>query len=69
MQVADILLSCCCLLLPAGVWLLARCADLAGLQYDVRNFGWCLLALFGLGLLFRAAALLAMLFLHRDKQR
>lgn len=38
---------------PAGVWLLARCADLQGLEYDVRRFGLCLLALFGLGLLFR----------------
>lgn len=37
----------------AGVWLLARCADLQGLEYDVRRFGLCLLALFGLGLLFR----------------
>ncbi|KAL4448129.1 hypothetical protein ABPG75_005348 [Micractinium tetrahymenae] len=52
-----------------GVWLLARCADLQGLEYDVRRFGLCLLALFGLGLLFRAAALLAMFSLHRDKQR
>lgn len=52
-----------------GVWLLARCADLQGLEYDVRRFGMCLLALCGLGLLFRAAALLAMLTLHRDKQR
>ncbi|PSC68046.1 ABC transporter G family member 28-like [Micractinium conductrix] len=52
-----------------GVWLLARCADLVGLEYDVRRFGACLLALGGLGLLFRAAALLAMISLHRDKQR
>lgn len=52
-----------------GVWLLARCADLQGLEYDVRRFGLCLLALFGLGLLFRATALLAMFSLHRDKQR
>ncbi|KAL4449383.1 hypothetical protein ABPG77_007027 [Micractinium sp. CCAP 211/92] len=52
-----------------GVWLLARCADLQGLEYDVRRFGLCLLALFGLGLLFRVAALLAMFTLHRDKQR
>lgn len=52
-----------------GVWLLARCADLQNLQYDVRRFGICLLALWGLGLMFRAAALLAMLSLHRDKQR
>lgn len=40
---------------PAGVWLLARCADLQGLEYDVRRFGLCLLALFGLGLLFRCS--------------
>ena len=38
---------------PAGVWLLARCADLMGLEYDVRRFGLCLLALFGLGMMFR----------------
>ena len=85
-----------------GVWLLARCADLQGLEYDVRRFGLCLLALFGLGLMFRwgrqlegcccavkkaacvaskpttcnlthtccrVMALIAMLTLHRDKQR
>lgn len=52
-----------------GVWLLARCAELQSLEYDVRRFGACLAALFGLGLLFRALALLAMLTLHRDKQR
>ncbi len=51
------------------MWLLARCADLQGLEYDVRRFGLCLLALFGLGLMFRAMALVAMLTLHRDKQR
>jgi hypothetical protein len=38
---------------PAGVWLLARCADLMGLDHDVRRFGLCLLALFGLGMMFR----------------
>lgn len=43
-----------------GVWLLARCADLENLRYDVRRYGTCLLALFGLGLAFRAAALAAM---------
>ncbi|GAB4817511.1 hypothetical protein N2152v2_004557 [Parachlorella kessleri] len=52
-----------------GVWLLARCADLEGLGYDVRRFGFCLLALFGLGMIYRVAALAAMLLLHRDKQR
>lgn len=40
---------------PAGVWLLARCADLQGLEYDVRRYGLCLLALCGLGLMFRWA--------------
>lgn len=40
-----------------GVWLLARCADLATLRYDVRRFGTCLLALVSLGAGFRAAAL------------
>ncbi|KAL6776445.1 hypothetical protein ACKKBG_A21155 [Auxenochlorella protothecoides x Auxenochlorella symbiontica] len=40
-----------------GVWLLARCADLASLRYDVRRFGACLAALGALGLGARAAAL------------
>lgn len=52
-----------------GVWLLARCADLQGLEYDVRRFGLCILALWLLGVLFRGLALLAMFTLHRDKQR
>jgi hypothetical protein len=45
------LCACVC----AGAWLLARCADLEALTYDTRHFGRCLLALFGLGLLFRCA--------------
>ena len=56
-------------MLSAGVWLLARCADLEGLGYDVRRFGFCLLALFGLGMIYRVAALAAMLLLYRDRQR
>lgn len=43
-----------------GVWLLARCADLMGLEYDVRRYGACLAALFGLGAGFRAVAAAAM---------
>lgn len=39
-----------------GVWLLARCADLAALGYDVRRFWLCLTALVGQGLAARAAA-------------
>lgn len=51
-----------------GVWLLARCADLVALQYDVRRFSFCLAALFALGLAFRAAAL-ACLFWRRRRQQ
>lgn len=40
-----------------GVWLLARCADLMALGYDVRRFWECLVALVGLGLGARAVAL------------
>ncbi len=44
-----------------GVWLLARCADLAALGYDVRRFGRCLLALGALGAAARTAAAAALL--------
>ncbi len=44
-----------------GVWLLARCADLAALGYDVRRFGRCLRALGALGAAARAAAAAALL--------
>lgn len=45
----------------SGVWLLARCADLAALRYDVRRFWGCILALVGLGLLFRLLALVCLI--------
>lgn len=40
-----------------GVWLLARCADLAVLHYDVRRYWGCLGALVFMGLACRALAL------------
>lgn len=49
--------------------LLRRLPLLQGLHYDVRRFGWCLLALFSLGMAARLLAILCMMLLHRDKQR
>jgi len=43
-----------------GVWLLARCADLEGLGYDVRRFGECLVALIVLGIVSRVAAFMSL---------
>lgn len=43
-----------------GVWLLARCADLKGLGYDVRRFGVCLVALVVLGIVSRVAAFVSL---------
>jgi ABC-type multidrug transport system ATPase subunit len=43
-----------------GVWLLARCADLKGLGYDVRRFGECLVALIVLGIVSRVAAFMSL---------
>jgi len=40
-----------------GVWLLARCADLAALHYDVRRYWGCLGALIVMGLVCRGLAL------------
>jgi hypothetical protein len=51
----------------AGVWLLARCADLAAMQYDVTQFWYAIKVLLYIGLGSRIAACLAMLTLHRDK--
>ncbi len=51
----------------AGVWLLARCADLEGLGYSVNNFWACLAMLLALGAACRLAAAAAMLTLHRDQ--
>ena len=53
----------------SGVWLLARCADLQGLGYDVRNFLHCLAMLLVLGVASRAAALAAMLLAGGERQR
>jgi ABC-type multidrug transport system ATPase subunit len=41
----------------SGVWLLARCADLLALGYDVRRFTSCLVALTALGVAARGLAL------------
>ncbi|KAL4526776.1 hypothetical protein Ndes2526A_g01209 [Nannochloris sp. 'desiccata'] len=41
----------------SGVWLLARCADLLALRYDVRRFKLCLVALTVLGVAARGLAL------------
>jgi hypothetical protein len=51
----------------AGVWLLARCADLAAFSYDVTQFWYAIKVLVYIGLGSRLAACLAMLTLHRDK--
>lgn len=51
----------------AGVWLLARCADLQGLGYSIGSFWACLGALVTGGLAARAAAIVAMYTLHRDR--
>lgn len=55
------------LVLTAGVWLLARCADLAAFSYDVTQFWYAIKVLFYIGLGSRLAACLAMLVLHRFK--
>lgn len=58
---------CLFLIHPApGVWLLARCADLAAFAYDVNEFWYAIkvLALIGIGS--RLAACLVMLMLHRS---
>lgn len=51
---------------PAGVWLLARCADLQGLGYSVASFWWCLAALGCIGVVTRVASIAAMFILHRS---
>jgi len=45
----------------SGVWLLARCADLLALRYDVRRFKSCLVALAVLGVAARCLALYMLL--------
>lgn len=47
-----------------GVWLLARCADLAAFGYDVRHFWRTIRLLLAIGLGSRLAACVAMLTLH-----
>ena len=51
-----------------GVWLLARCADLMALGYDVTRFWSCLWILVLLGGGFRLMACIAMQVVNRDKQ-
>lgn len=53
----------------SGVWLLARCADLEGLMYDVTEFHLCLGMLLAIGLVFRLAAVIALFTLHQSKQK
>eukprot|EP00879_Flechtneria_rotunda_P029763 GHRR01032209.1.p1 GENE.GHRR01032209.1~~GHRR01032209.1.p1 ORF type:complete len:374 (+),score=126.46 GHRR01032209.1:272-1393(+) len=50
-----------------GVWLLARCADLAAFHYDVTRFWYAIKVLFYIGFGTRLAACLGLLTLHRDK--
>ncbi|KAK9815993.1 hypothetical protein WJX74_001345 [Apatococcus lobatus] len=52
-----------------GVWLLARCADLQGLDMQVTHFLTCLFSLFSIGLLFRSLACACLYALNRDKRR
>ncbi len=67
------LLCCCCrccccsaTVLP-GVWLLARCADLAVFSYDVTRFWYAMKVLLYIGCGSRLAACLGLLLLHKDK--
>lgn len=50
-----------------GVWLLARCADLSAMSYDITRFGYAVRVLVYIGFGSRLAACAAMLTLHRDK--
>ncbi|KAK9815422.1 hypothetical protein WJX72_003407 [[Myrmecia] bisecta] len=52
-----------------GVWLLARCADLEGLNMDVTRFHLCLVMLVFIGLFFRSLACAGLYLLHRDKRK
>ena len=52
-----------------GVWLLARCADLKGLGYEVTDYHKCLLMLFFIGAMFRCLALSCFYLLNKDKRR
>jgi hypothetical protein len=53
--------------ISAGVWLLARCADLAAFSYSVTRFWTAIKLLLYIGLTSRAAACLGLLTLHGDK--
>jgi hypothetical protein len=50
-----------------GVWLLARCADLAIFKYDVTRFWYAMKTLFYIGASSRVVACLGLLLLNRDK--
>ncbi len=51
-----------------GVWLLARCADLQAMHYDVTMF-WTTIRVLGyIGLGFRLLASMSLLLLNRNKQ-
>eukprot|EP00803_Ostreobium_quekettii_P010678 evm.model.scf_562.5 EVM.evm.TU.scf_562.5 scf_562:63542-73807(+) len=51
-----------------GVWLLERCASLHALGYSLGHLGRCLWRLVGLGLMFRALALVALSLSNRSRQ-
>ena len=51
-----------------GVYLLARCSFLKGLNYDVTQFWGCLGQLITMGVGFRLVACLCMLVMHKNKQ-
>ncbi len=60
--------ECLCDTAFAGVWLLARCADLQAMHYDVTMF-WTTIRVLGyIGLGFRLLASMSLLLLNRDKQ-
>jgi hypothetical protein len=50
-----------------GVWLLARCADLAVFNYDVTRFWYAMKTLLYIGASSRVVACLGLLLLNRDK--
>lgn len=55
------------LLLLSGVWLLARCADLKHMHYNINHFWQCFGVLVCIGVVSRATACLGLLVLHREK--
>lgn len=64
---APLLLSLLLLYVLTGVWLLARCADLKWMQYDINQFWHCIKVLVYIGFGSRITACLGLLVLNRDK--